>query len=81
MIIFWNQREVFVGYSMEKFNEVRSILAANKIKYKYRLVNCHSGSRRARTGSFGINMAYAYQYYVYVHKRDYDYACAVLRNA
>jgi len=84
--MIWNQKEVFVGYSLKKLNEVREILAVNKIKYKYRVVNNNNnnvylfGSRRGRTGTFGENMEYSNMYYVYVHKLDYDNACAVLRN-
>jgi len=32
--MIWNQKEVFMGYSLQKFTEVRNILVANKIKYK-----------------------------------------------
>jgi hypothetical protein len=84
MIIFWNQREVFVGNSLQKFNEVRQILVANNIKYKHKLVNNNNtylfSSRRARTGTYGENMDYSIMYYIYVHMNDYDNACAVLKN-
>jgi hypothetical protein len=84
MIMIWNQKEVFVGYSLQKFNEVRKMLAANNIEYKHRLVNNNNAylfsSRRARTGNFGENMDYSITYYVYVHKDDYEYACEVLKN-
>lgn len=83
MITIWNQKEVFVGYSLQKFNEVRSLLDVNKIKYKYRVVNHNSAylfsSRRARTGTFGENMEYSNMYYVYVHKKDYDNAIAAIQ--
>lgn len=80
MIMIWNQKEVFVGYFLQKFNEVRQILIANKIKYKHRLVNNNNTSRRSRTGTFGENMEYSITYYIYVHKNDYENACAVMRN-
>lgn len=38
MIMIWNQKEVFVGFSFQKFNEVRQILSTNKIESKHRLV-------------------------------------------
>ena len=82
MIAIWNQREVFVGLSLEKFNKVLSILSANKIKYKYKIINRNSSnvfsSRRGRTGTFGENIDYSNAYYVYVHKKDYDNALSVL---
>lgn len=79
MIMFWNQKEVFIGYSMQKFSEVRQKLADNEIKYKHRLVN--NNSARDRTGTFGENMEYSTTYYIYVHKNDYEYACATLKNS
>lgn len=82
MITIWNQKEVFFGYSLQRLSEVRGILTASKIKYKYRVVSHKSAylfsSRRARTGTFGENPDYSNTYYVYVHKRDYDNACAAL---
>jgi len=79
MIMIWNQKEVFLGYSLQKFNEVRETLSANKIEYKYRIVN--QNSRRKRTGIFGENQHYSSTYYIYVHKKDYEYACKVLQSS
>lgn len=78
MIMIWNQKEVFVGCSIQKFNEVREKLTVKKIKYKYRIVN--NKNSRGRTGTFGENMEYSITYYIYVHKSDYENVCAVLRN-
>ncbi|GAA0180914.1 hypothetical protein SH2C18_35260 [Clostridium sediminicola] len=83
MIMIWNRKEVFMGYSLKKFNEVREILAANKIKYNCKVVNNNRGTKgsiRSIIGNFGENMDYAYTYYIYVHKEDYDNACVVLQN-
>ncbi|MDP4090823.1 MAG: hypothetical protein Q8930_16355 [Bacillota bacterium] len=80
MIMFWNQREVFAGFSMEKLSEVRGVLGANNIAYKYKVVNLGS-SNRSRTGTLGMNMDYANEYYVYVHKKDYTRALSALRNS
>ena len=85
MIMFWNQKEVFVGNGMKGFCETREALAVNKIKYKYRVINSSGGSffasRRATLGDFGVDMADSNMYYVYVHKQDYDNARAVLRRS
>lgn len=82
--MIWNRKEVFVGYSLQKFNEACDILAGNKIKYKYRVVNHNSGyisgSSRSRTGSLGENMGYSNMYYLYVNKRDYAEACSFLQG-
>ena len=84
MIMLWNRREVFVGSSMQRFNEIRNMLALDGIKYTYRVVDSTSpyfgSSNRARTDSFGVNMNYSKTYYIYVHKRDYENACAILRS-
>ena len=76
--MIWNQKEVFMGYSLQKFNEVRNILIENKIKYKYKVVNNMSNSRQSITGSFGESMNYTNIYYIYVHKKDYDDAGVAL---
>lgn len=82
MIMFWNRKEVYMGYSLNKFNEVREILTANKIKYAHKLVNNNKSfsSTRARMGSFGEKQEYSITYYVYVHKEDYDKACIALKK-
>lgn len=83
MIMIWNRKEVFVGNSLQRFNEVRYILSSNGIKYDYRVVDSTSpsyfgSSSRARTGTLGINMDLAKTYYLYVHKNDYDSAQALI---
>ena len=85
MIMIWNRKEVFVGQSLETFNEVRYSLSSNGIKYKYKIVDSTSpsyfgSSNRATTGTHGINMDYTKTYYIYVHKRDYYNAQALLRK-
>ena len=43
MIGFWNRKEVYVGHSMNKFSNIRSILVANNISYTYKTIN-HNNS-------------------------------------
>lgn len=84
MIFFLNQKEVFMGYSMKEFSDVRFKLSSNGIKYKIKTINQSSStfisSSRSRNGSYGLNQAYNYLYYVYVHKNDYDKAQSILRS-
>ena len=84
MIMFWNRREVFMGYSLEKFYEARQKLEAQNIKYTYRLSGSDSTfffeSRRAHVGSLGENPALSTMYYLYVHKKNYELACMALRS-
>lgn len=85
MIMIWNRKEVFVGSSSHKFDEVRYNLSSNRIKYDYKIVDSTSpsyfgSSNRARTGTHGVNMDYTKIYYIYVHKNDYNKAQASLKN-
>lgn len=83
--MIWNKKEVFVGNSLQRFNEVRYKLSSNGIKHEYKIVDSASpsyfgSSNRARMGTFDVNMDYTKTYYIYVHKNDYDNAQALLRN-
>lgn len=80
MIMIWNRKEIFVGYSSQKFNEIRHTLSAYGIEYTYRLVDIHANSTRGSIGTFGENLDYSITYYIYVHKRDYGIACKALRS-
>lgn len=85
MIMIWNRKELFVGNAMQRFNEIRYALAANKIDYTYRIVNSATPtmfgvSNQSRNGTFGVNMDYTRTYYLYVNKRDYDKAQGVLHK-
>ena len=82
MIMFWNRNEVYTGFSMKRFSEVRDILSSNGIKYTYKVVNRNNSSgfdsNRAHTGTLGEKSQLAYEYYVYVHKDDYDNAYSII---
>ena len=82
MIMFWNRNEVYTGFSMKRFSEVRDILSLNGIKYTYKVVNRNTSSgfdsNRSRTGTLGEKSQLAYEYYVYVHKHDYDNAYSII---
>lgn len=66
----WNRREIYYGYSMKTFSELRDCLAFNKLRYDYKIRT----SGNSRFGHLGENMEYNQQYYLYVHKKDYDNA-------
>lgn len=84
MIGFWNRREVYVGTSLDEFNNLRDLLSERNIKYKTRIVDRSSanavGSSRARVGTTGQNLQIAYTYYVYVHRDDYQAASEITSN-
>lgn len=82
-MMIWNRKEVFVGSSLQAFNEARNMLISNRIKYDYKVVDSTSSglfgsSDRARLGTYGVNMDYTKIYYIYVHKNDYDLAKELL---
>ena len=79
MIMIWNRKELFVGNAMQRFNEIRYALAANKIDYTYRIVD-NGIATRTKLGTAGVNMDYAKTYYLFVDKRDYDKAQGVLHK-
>lgn len=85
MITFWNRKEVYVGYSMSRCSEIRSILAMHHIKYTYKTINGHNSSALPGVGrktirSIGVPNEFRYMYYIYVHKNDYDLAYQVINK-
>ena len=61
MILPWNRREIYCGFSLKEFNKVLDVLAAKGIKYIY---------RTPQSGTIVVNRLY----YVYVHKSDKELA-------
>jgi len=58
VILPWNRREVYVGTSIEKFDEILGVLAGNKIKYEYTV----NGGRGFITT--------AQMRHIFIHKKD-----------
>ena len=75
---FWNRVEVYCGFSLSEFSELRDILSSKGIKYSYRLINQNTSTRRF--GAIGLNTRMEAQYYLYVHKKDYDTAIHYLHT-
>lgn len=82
MITFFNRKEIFVGSSIDQFNNVRERLIQNNIKYTYRVMDRNSsnvvGSQRGRTGTLGQDLNISKTYYLYVHKKDYEQAIGLI---
>lgn len=82
MITIFNRKEVYVGMSMNEFNDKRQLLSQNGIGYRYRMVNQNSVPRGAATvGRYMENQDLSTTYYIYVNKKDYEYACGLLHKA
>lgn len=84
MILIWNRKEIYNGFSMEEFNKIKCALLEKGIKYNFRTVNRTTGSSvgstRGRIGSMGEKLKYSYEYYIYVHKNDYDGAVYAINS-
>ncbi|NLM13504.1 MAG: hypothetical protein GX209_07150 [Epulopiscium sp.] len=80
MIRLWNRKEVFVGFSIDKFNEVLDILNRNNIQYKYKIIN-RNHLKQQDIGTNWEDTKYSGVYYVYVHKKDYDNVRTLLGNS
>ncbi len=86
MIAIFNRRELLTTYDMAQQAQARAVLDAAGIPYKVRVVDRKNGQAmlagsRARTGSFGENMAMAYEYTIYVAKEDLERAQLALNPA
>jgi hypothetical protein len=77
-MFFWNRVEIYCGFSLKDFSELRDALAGEGIRYDYKLVN--QTPNRVRFGSFGQNQKYDVLYYLYVHQKDYDRAMHLTSN-
>ena len=81
MIAFWNRREIYVGNSLQEFNRILDILAAEKIKYHWRRVDRINWSRTATFGTLGtVDTSQNDMYYIYVHKKYLDKAQFLIRR-
>lgn len=63
---------------MKRQSEIRDLLSANQIDYKYRMMT--HNSQRGRSGSIGINLEEAVEYKFYVHKMDYERAIYLVQS-
>jgi hypothetical protein len=81
---FWNRIEIYSGFSLKEFSDLRDALIAADIRYDYRQVDRNSSaafsSNRARFGTLGQNSKFTIQYYLYVHRKDYEHAMFLTSN-
>lgn len=78
MIIIFNRKELYRGYSMPISNEIMNNLKKANIKFSFKLkflknssmYSDNMGSRSAHSGSMDLST----KYYIYVHKKDYEQA-------
>lgn len=80
-MFLFNSEEVYTGYSLDELAMVRDCLAAEKIKYKYRVINLSGSTSRGRARSYGGSINYERQYYVKVQKKDSEKAKYLVNKA
>lgn len=76
-MLFWKRVEIYCGYSLKDFNELKEALSNKKIVYDYKIVNSFNSSR---FGHIGTNPLYDKMYYLYVHHKDFDRAMFYTSN-
>jgi hypothetical protein len=77
-MFFWNRVELYNGFSLKEFSDLRDSLIAKGIGYEYKLNN--RNRNRAKISSFGENPEFQTQYYLYVHHKDYEQAMFLTSN-
>ena len=83
MFTFFNTESLWIGFEMDRFNQIRDALDNNSIPYKYKVRNhlgqfCGRGTIRGSKGSFGNPTEQMYQYEVFVYKNDLEKAKFVI---
>jgi hypothetical protein len=83
-MLFWNKVEIYNGYSLEEFSQLRNTLAAAKIQYDYKLIDRNKSGDfnivKSGYGSLGSKPDLVTRYYLYVHQKDYYQAMHLISN-
>ena len=83
MFTFFNSESLWIGFEMDRFNQIRDALDNNSIPYKYKVRNHLGqfggrGTIRGSKGSFGNPTEQMYQYEVFVYRKDLEKAKFVI---
>ena len=83
MFTFFNSESLWIGFEMDRFNQIRDVLDNNSIPYKYKVRNhlgqfSGRGTIRGSKGSFGNSTKQMYQYEILVYKKDLEQAKFVI---
>ena len=79
MFTFFNSKSLWIGFDLERMNQIRNILDNHNIPYKYKTKNHLAswngkGTVRGTTGSFGNPTELLYQYEIFVYNKDMEQA-------
>lgn len=77
-MFLFNKSEVYMGWSLKDFCDVRETLEAADIHYRYKVGDSMGLGGARRMGSFGQNPDYAKSYTIYVRKQDFEQAQHVI---
>ena len=83
MFTFFNSESLWIGFELDRFNQIRDALDNNSIPYKYKVRNhlgqfSGRGTIRGSKGSFGNPTEQMYQYEILVYKKDFEQAKFVI---
>jgi hypothetical protein len=83
-MLFFNRVEIYNGFSIREFSELKNALAMDGIKYDYKMIDRSNGGwRTTQNRSFlpnGVDPRNAVQYSLYVHHKDYERAMYLTSN-
>lgn len=77
MIFFWNRKEIYRGVSVEKFNEIRTILRSHDIKFVTKIID--TGDEKKKTELEKKSREYPKNYEIYVHRKNYNQVVKYIR--
>lgn len=78
-MLFWKRVEIYCGFSLKEFSELRDALVAKGISYDYKITNLNNTTRNQIIG-LTPNPNKDKIYYLYVHHKDYDHAMHITSN-
>ena len=82
MIRIWNRKEVYIGDSAKRFEEIKDILSKNGIDYTYKSVDKKNPNLFRGRGSIGIPFVddtFRAMHYIYTYNKDYDKVMSLIR--
>jgi hypothetical protein len=83
-MLFFHRVEIYSGFSLKDFSELRNSLAVAGIHYDYRIVDRNRAGIYGRSGrsfgTMGLDPKFTIQYYLYVHHKDYEHAMFLTSN-
>lgn len=85
MFTFFNATSLWIGYDMERFNQIREQLDKAEIVYKHKVRNRlgqwnGKGTTRGTRGSLGTPSERMYEYEIFVYNKELEQAKYVMNK-